>query len=225
MKKVFKHEELDIGYDDLVADTRETGRVYVAPDGSRYPSVTTVLGILSEDSIREWRQRVGEEEANKVSHRASNRGTAVHSIIEKYLRNEDTSDNLPHIKQSLANLRPILDKSIGKIFGLETALYSRHLGMAGRCDCIAEWNGVPSIVDFKTSKRIKKKENIASYFAQASAYAIMFEERTGLAIPNTVIVMDVDDNHPLIFEEHRDNFVELLLSTKKEYDRRKLFSH
>tara|TARA_A100001388_G_C28715607_1_gene473629 strand:- start:309 stop:986 length:678 start_codon:yes stop_codon:yes gene_type:complete len=225
MKRVFEHEELDIGYDDLVADTRETGRVYVAPDGSRYPSVTTVLGILSEDSIREWRQRVGEEEANKVSHRASNRGTAVHSIIEKYLRNEDTSDNLPHIKQSLANLRPILDKSIGKIFGLETALYSRHLGMAGRCDCIAEWNGVPSIIDFKTSKRIKKKENIASYFAQASAYAIMFEERTGLAIPNTVIVMDVDDNHPLIFEEHRDNFVELLLSTKKEYDRRKLFSH
>ena len=225
MKKVFEHEKLDIGYDDLVADTRETGRVYVAPDGSRYPSVTTVLGILSEDSIREWRQRVGEEEANKVSHRASNRGTAVHSIIEKYLRNEDTSDNLPHIKQSLANLRPILDKSIGKIFGLETALYSRHLGMAGRCDCIAEWNGVPSIIDFKTSRRIKKKENIASYFAQASAYAIMFEERTGLAIPNTVIVMDVDDNHPLIFEEHRDNFVELLLSTKKEYDRRKLFSH
>ena len=225
MKRVFKHEELDIGYDDLVADTRETGRVYVAPDGSRYPSVTTVLGILSEDSIREWRQRVGEEEANKVSHRASNRGTAVHSIIEKYLRNEDTSDNLPHIRQSLANLRPILDKSIGKIFGLETALYSRHLGMAGRCDCIAEWNGVPSIIDFKTSRRIKKKENIASYFAQASAYAIMFEERTGLAIPNTVIVMDVDDNHPLIFEEHRDNFVELLLSTKKEYDRRKLFSH
>lgn len=225
MKRAFEYEELDIGYDDLVADTRETGRVYVAPDGSRYPSVTTVLGILSEDSIREWRQRVGEEEANKVSHRASNRGTAVHSIIEKYLRNEDTSDNLPHIKQSLANLRPILDKSIGKIFGLETALYSRHLGMAGRCDCIAEWNGVPSIIDFKTSRRIKKKENIASYFAQASAYAIMFEERTGLAIPNTVIVMDVDDNHPLIFEEHRDNFVELLLSTKKEYDRRKLFSH
>ena len=149
----------------------------------------------------------------------------MHAIVERYLRNEDTTDYLPHIRQSLENLRPILDKSIGKIFGLETALYSRHLGMAGRCDCIAEWNGVPSIIDFKTSKRIKKKENIASYFAQASAYAIMFEERTGLAIPNTVIVMDVDDNHPLIFEEHRDNFVELLLSTKKEYDRRKLFSH
>ena len=217
--------ELDIGYDDLVADTRETGRVYVAPDGSSYPSVTTVLSILGEDSIRAWRARVGEEEANKISHRASSRGTAVHSIVERYLRNEDTSDDLPHIKQSLANLRPILDQSIGKIFGLETALYSRHLGMAGRCDCIAEFDGVPSIIDFKTSRYPKQKEKISNYFAQASAYAIMFEERTGLAIPNTVIVMDVDDQGPLVFKEHRDNYIDLLLDTKKEYDRRKLFSH
>lgn len=223
MKKVFEHEKIDIGYEDLVADTGETGRVYVAPDGSRFPSVTTVLSILSEDAIRAWRLRVGEEEANKVGHRASNRGSAVHSIIEGYLKNEDTKDYLPHVKQSLQNLRPILDRSIGRIFGLETALFSRHLGLAGRCDCIAEWNGVPSIIDFKTSRRIKKKENISGYFAQASAYAIMFEERTGMAIPNTVIVMDVDDEQPLIFEEHRDNFVDLLLDTKAEYDRRKLF--
>ena len=223
MKRVFEHEKIDIGYEDLVADTSETGRVYVAPDGSRFPSVTTVLSILSEDAIRAWRLRVGEEEANKVGHRASNRGTAVHSIIEGYLKNEDTKDYLPHVKQSLQNLRPILDRSIGRIFGLEVALFSRHLGLAGRCDCIAEWNGVPSIIDFKTSRRIKKKENISGYFAQASAYAIMFEERTGMAIPNTVIVMDVDDEQPLIFEEHRDNFVDLLLDTKAEYDRRKLF--
>ena len=225
MTRIFEHVKIDIGYDDLVADTRETGRVYVAPDGSSYPSVTTVLSILGEDSIRAWRARVGEEEANKISHRASSRGTAVHSIVERYLRNEDTSDNLPHIKQSLANLRPILDKSIGKIFGLETALYSRHLGMAGRCDCIAEFDGVPSIIDFKTSRYPKQKEKISNYFAQASAYAIMFEERTGLAIPNTVIVMDVDDQGPLVFKEHRDNYIDLLLDTKKEYDRRKLFSH
>jgi hypothetical protein len=225
MRKVFEHVDLDIGYNDLVTDTRETGRVYVAPDGSSYPSVTTVLSILGEDSIRAWRARVGEEEANKISHRASSRGTAVHSIVERYLRNEDTSDNLPHIKQSLANLRPILDQSIGKIFGLETALYSRHLGMAGRCDCIAEFDGVPSIIDFKTSRYPKQKEKISNYFAQASAYAIMFEERTGLAIPNTVIVMDVDDQGPLVFKEHRDNYIDLLLDTKKEYDRRKLFSH
>ena len=223
MKRVFEHEKIDIGYEDLVADTSETGRVYVAPDGSRFPSVTTVLSILSEDAIRAWRLRVGEEEANKVGHRASNRGTAVHSIIEGYLKNEPTDDYLPHIKQSLQNLRPILDQSIGKIFGLEVALFSRHLGMAGRCDCIAEFDGVPSIVDFKTSRRVKKKEHISNYFAQASAYAIMFEERTGLAIPNTVIVMDVDESKPIVFKEHRDNYVDLLLETKAEYDRRQLF--
>ena len=225
MKRVFEHEKIDIGYEDLVADTSETGRVYVAPDGSRFPSVTTVLSILSEDAIRAWRLRVGEEEANKVGHRASNRGTAVHSIIEGYLKNEPTDDYLPHIKQSLQNLRPILDQSIGKIFGLETALFSGYLGMAGRCDCVAEFDGVPSIVDFKTSKRVKKKENISNYFAQMSAYAIMFEERTGMPITNTVIVMDVDDNEPLVFKEHRDNWTKLLIDTKKEYDRRKLFSH
>ena len=91
------------------------------------------------------------------------------------------------------------------------------------CAVFAEYNGIPSIVDFKTSRRVKKKDKISNYFAQASAYAIMFEERTGLAIPNTVIVMDVDDNEPLVFKEHRDNYTELLLNTKKEYDRRKLF--
>ena len=223
MKRVFEHVELDLGYDDLVTDTTAERRLYLAPDGSKFPSVTTVLGILSEDAIRAWRARVGEDVANKIGHRASNRGSAVHSIIEGYLKNEDTKDYLPHVKQSLQNLRPILDRSIGRIFGLEVALFSRHLGLAGRCDCIAEWNGVPSIIDFKTSRRIKKKENISGYFAQASAYAIMFEERTGMAIPNTVIVMDVDDEQPLIFEEHRDNFVDLLLDTKAEYDRRKLF--
>ena len=95
--------------------------------------------------------------------------------------------------------------------------------MAGRCDCIAEFDGVPSIVDFKTSLRPKKKEHISNYFAQASAYAIMFEERTCLAVPNTVIVMDVDESKPIVFKEHRDNYVDLLLKTKAEYDRRQLF--
>ena len=223
MSRVFEHVELDLGYDDLDTDTTRERRLYVTPDGSKFPSVTTVLSIINEESIRRWRLRVGEEEANKVGHRASNRGSAVHSIIEGYLKNESTNDYLPHIKQSLASLRPVLDKSIGKIFGLETALYSRHLGMAGRCDCIAEFDGVPSIIDFKTSRWPKKKEKITNYFAQASAYAIMFEERTGMAIPNTVILMDVDDYGPVVFKEHRDNYIELLLETKAEYDRRQLF--
>ena len=219
----FQHEKMDLGYLDLDSVTSKRGRCYRDPSGVEYPSVTTVLKILSEDSIRKWRKRVGDEEANRVSSRASSRGTQVHSIVEDYLNNENTRDYFPHVKQSLQNLRPILDKSIGRIFGLEVALFSSYLGMAGRCDCIAEFDGVPSIVDFKTSLRPKKKEHISNYFAQASAYAIMFEERTGLAVPNTVIVMDVDESKPIVFKEHRDNYVDLLLETKAEYDRRQLF--
>lgn len=219
----FIHETIDLGYDDLSCETTVSGRTYVDPDGSSYPSITSVLSILSEEAIAKWRARVGEDEANRVGHRASNRGTMVHSIIEKYLLNESTTDFLPHIRQSLENVRPILDKSIGKIFGLETPLYSRHLGLAGRCDCVAEFDGVPSIVDFKTSKRIKHHSKISNYFAQMAGYAVMWEERTGMPIVNTVIVMDVDDHEPLVFREHRDNHIDLLIDTKKEFDRRKLF--
>jgi len=221
----FKHETIDLGYGDLVADTQPTGRTYVTPDGVRYPSITTVLGILSEAGIAAWRKRVGEEEANRVGGRASARGTLVHSIVEKYLLNESTTDYLPHIRQSLENLRPILDSRIGTIYGLEVPLYSSYLGVAGRCDCVAEFDGVPSIVDFKTSRKPKKKEWISNYFAQMAGYAVMWEERTGMPITNTVIIMDVDDNEPLVFKEHRDNHIQLLIDTKKEYDTRKLFSH
>ena len=219
----FIHETINLGYDDLVAETTKSGRTYVDPAGNQYPSITTVLSILSEESIAAWRAKVGEEEANRVSRQASGRGTLVHEIVEKYLKNESTSDFLPHILQSLENLRPILDQRVGKILGLEAPLYSRHLGLAGRVDCIAEFDGVLSIIDFKTSRRPKTKDKIPNYFAQMAGYAVMFEERTGIPIVNTVIIMDVDGSQPLVFKEHRDNYIELLIETKKEYDRRKLF--
>lgn len=220
----FIHEKIDLGYNDLVDDTSESGRTYIDPDGNRYVSITTVLSILNEESIQAWRAKVGEEQANKISAQATGRGTAVHNIIERYLKNEDTTDALPHIKQSLENLRPILNKSIGKIFGIEAPLFSRHLGLAGRVDCVAEWDGVPSIIDFKTSRRPKRKDQISNYFAQMAGYAVMWEERTGMPITNTVIVMDVDNHHPMLYKEHRDNHIQLLIDTKKEYDRRKVFN-
>ena len=223
--KIFSHDKIDVGYKDLTAETTDTGRTYNAPNGKSYPSVTTVLSILTEDSIRAWRNRVGEEQADIVSSKASRRGTKVHSIIEKYLNNEDTSEFLPHIQQSLKNLKPILDNDIGTIFGLEVALYSDHLGVAGRCDCIAQYNGVPSIIDFKTSKYKKKKEKISNYFAQGAAYAIMWEERTGMVIPNVVVIMDVDHEKPDVFVEHRDNYTKLLKETIDEYRTRKMFGH
>ena len=223
--KIFSHRHIDVGYKDLTAETTDTGRTYNAPNGKSYPSVTTVLSILTEDAIRSWRDRVGEEQADIVSGKASRRGTKVHSIVEKYLNNEDTSKFLPHIQQSLENLKPVLDNDIGTIFGLEVALYSDHLGVAGRCDCIAQYNGVPSIIDFKTSRYIKKKEKISNYFAQGAAYAIMWEERTGMVIPNVVVIMDVDHEKPVVFVEHRDNYTKLLKETIDEYRTRKMFGH
>ena len=222
---MFHHDKINIGYKDLDATTTDTGRAYTLPNGKSYPSVTTVLSILTEDAIRSWRDRVGEEQADIVSGKASRRGTKVHSIVEKYLNNEDTSKFMPHVQQSLENLKPILDEHIGYIFGLEVALYSDHLGIAGRCDCVAQFNGVPSIIDFKTSRYIKKKEKISNYFAQGAAYAIMWEERTGMVIPNVVVIMDVDHEKPLVFVEHRDNYTKLLKDTIDEYRTRKMFGH
>lgn len=220
---MFEYEKIDIGYEDLVAETSKSGRVYTTPDGNKFPSITTVLSILSEESIAKWRARVGEEEANRVSLKASGRGTLVHEIVEDYLNNKDTSSYMPHIQQSLKNIKPILDNNIDKIYALEVPLYSKHLGVAGRVDCVGVFNGVPSIIDFKTSKRKKSADMISNYFAQMAGYAVMWEERTGMPIVNTVIIMDVDDEEPIVFKQHRDNHIQLLIDTIKEYKIRKMF--
>ena len=153
----FIHEKIDMGYDHLDRAEHADGRRYVTLDGNAYPSVTTVLSIINEEKIAAWRQKVGEEKANQIGTQAANRGTLVHEIIEKYLHNEDTSDYLPHIQQSLKNLKPLLDKHITKVYATECPLYSDYLKLAGTCDCIAEWDGVPTIVDFKTSTSEKKR--------------------------------------------------------------------
>lgn len=220
----FLHEKIDLGYEDLRAVTQPDGRTYETPEGS-YPSVTTVLKLLSQDSIAAWRKRVGEDVANQISYRAANRGTAVHSIVERYLNNEDINYSLeqPHIVQSLKNLKPILDKRLSVIFALEAPLYSKHLGVAGRVDCVGMFDGVPSIIDFKTSRKHKKKEWIENYFIQESAYAIMWEERTGMPCPNLVTVMDVDNEEPQVFVEHRDNWTKKLLRTIELYKQQKFW--
>lgn len=223
MKK-FEHLNIDLGYEDLSADTTDSGRVYTTPDG-KYPSITTVLSILSEDGIRAWRARVGEEEANKISRVAATRGTNVHAIIEKYLNNEeDYADGyLPNIIGNFKDVQPILDSKIGRIHAQEVPLYSNHLRVAGRVDCVGEFDGTLSIIDFKTSRKLKKKEWIDGYFIQAAAYAIMYEERTGTPITQLVILIAVDNESPQIFIEHRDNWTKKLLETIKEYETRKLF--
>ena len=190
----FLHEPVDLGYDDLIAVTKDSGRVYTDPNNNTYPSITTVLSILSEDAIKAWRASVGEEEANRISKTASNRGTAVHDLLERYVNNESDFDKEvePHIMQSFYDVKPVLDKCLTKVYAQEAGLYSERLGVAGRVDCVGEWNGIDSIIDYKTSKKLKKKEWIDSYFMQSTAYAIMWEERTGIPINQLVVVIAVD---------------------------------
>ncbi len=217
---MFCHEKVDYGYEDLVVSNSPMGRFYTSPTGNSYPSITTVLGELSRDSIADWRARVGVEEANKISERASRRGTAVHDILEKYVNNKVIPDDtLPHIKNSYLKLKPILDKRLTKVYGQEIPLYSDMIELAGRVDLVGVWDGVPSIIDYKTSSKLKKKEWCEGYFMQCAFYAIAWEERTGMATPNIVIVMDVDNHDPVVFVEHRDNWIDKLKSAKEFYYR------
>jgi len=222
LKKKFNHNIIELGYDDLVAETTDTGRTYKCPDGSSFNSVTTVLKVLSEDAIQAWRRRVGEDVANKIGVRAANRGTAVHSIIERYLDNnvEYDKDVMPDVLSTFKDVQPILDEHISEILGLEAPLYSKHLKLAGRVDCVGVFDNKLSIIDFKTSRKIKKKEWIHNYFAQASAYAIMFEERTGIPVPQLVIIIAVDNEEPQVFIEKRDDWTDLLFKAKQIYESR-----
>ena len=222
MRKKFNHNIIELGYEELVAETTDTGRTYKCPDGSSFNSVTTVLKVLSEDAIQAWRRRVGEDVANKIGVRAANRGTAVHSIIERYLDNdvEYDKDVMPDVLSTFKDVQPILDEHISEILGLEAPLYSKHLKLAGRVDCVGVFDNKLSIIDFKTSRKIKKKEWIHNYFAQASAYAIMFEERTGIPVPQLVIIIAVDNEEPQVFVEKRDDWTELLFKAKEIYESR-----
>ena len=225
--KTFEHVGVNLGYDDLLAETGQKGRFYSTPTGSKYPSITTVLSILSEDFIREWRAAVGEEEANRVSRQAATRGTKIHALAEDYINNKpiDIEKQLPHNVAMFKSMQPVLDKNIGKVYAQEVPLYSDYLRLAGRVDCIAEWNGVLSIIDFKTSKSPKKKEWIEKYFIQETFYAIAFEERTGIPIKQLVTVIGVDHAEPQVFIEDRDNWDKKLIEATNEFYRRKLFDH
>jgi genome maintenance exonuclease 1 len=202
---------------DLKSTTFPDGkRYYTLPDGTKLPSVTTVIGAKGKEAIMKWRKRVGEEEANKISRKASSRGTNVHTLCERYLNNEPVGEIMPDAKAMFLPLKPILNR-INNIHYQECALWSVNLGMAGRVDCIGEFDGVLSVIDFKTSKRIKKKEDIDSYFAQCVAYACMYEELIGTGIDQIVIIMAVDNEEPLVFIEKTADHLNTLLEYIKFY--------
>lgn len=170
-------------------------KFYILPTGERLPSVTTVLSKFHNQNLAGWRKSVGEEYANKVSTRAKNRGTAVHDLCERYVLNDPD-----YMKGSCAvhvstfmDIKSILDTHITKIYGIEFPLYSIGLNTAGTADLLCDWNGMPAIVDFKTSAKIKKEEWIQSYFEQATVYSIMATHQLKIPFHKFVVVMMMDN--------------------------------
>jgi hypothetical protein len=221
--KSFNHVKLSELDFELESTTTEKGRVYKVPGGELYPSITTVLSAYNKKAIMEWRQRVGEKTANEISRKASGRGTKLHNTVENYLLNEMTDMKMqtmmPDIKEMFFDMRKIIDENIGDIYGIEQPLYSHKLKLAGRCDCIAEWNGELAIVDWKTASRTKDKDHIQNYFMQATAYAEMFEERTGRAIDTIVVAISVQSESPQLFVEKKSKYLLPLNEYNERYQR------
>jgi genome maintenance exonuclease 1 len=200
--------------DDLKSQTLSDGkRYYTLPDGTNLPSVTTVLGAMKKDAIMAWRKRVGDEVANAISKKATSRGTNVHTLCERYLNNDSLGDIMPDAKEMFNDIKPLLDQ-IDNIHYQEQALWSTKLGLAGRVDCIAEFAGTLSVIDFKTSKKVKSIKDIEDYFWQTTAYALMYEELVGTPIDQVVIIMAVENSKPLLFiqktEDHIDGLVKAI---------------
>lgn len=202
---------------ELSSETLTDGkRFYQLPDGTKLPSVTTVIGATKKEAIQAWRNRVGEETANKISRKASGRGTAVHKLCEDYLNNEEVKMGMPDAYEMFLSIKPLLNR-INNIHYQEQTLWSTQLNMAGRVDCIAEFDGTLSVIDFKTSAKVKTSDDIQDYFWQTTAYALMYEELIGEPIHDVVIVMAVQDNRPILFKQRTEDHIKGLANAISYY--------
>lgn len=191
------------------------GRRYVTPSGSAYPSVTTVLGATKDQSgLDGWRQRIGEKEAAWETKRAGTRGTGMHDLCERFIRNEkiDLRREFPVPAQLFSQVRPYLSAHVNNVRGIECSLYSDYLKIAGTADLVAEWDGKLAIIDYKSSNKNKEADWIVDYWIQTSIYAIAWEERTGIPINKLVVLMGVEQStKPLLFEDTRKNWQDAAL--------------
>jgi genome maintenance exonuclease 1 len=191
------------------------GRRYKVPSGKLYPSVTTVTGHLDKDWYTSWVARVGKEEADRISKKATDRGTRIHALCEDHLLGKNPMPELVDMDM-WSDLKPVIDK-IDNIHALESKLYSDKLEVAGTVDCIAEFDGRLSVIDFKTSKNPKDINNIEHYFIQATAYSVMFQELYDIAIPDITIIIGVDHDKPQIFHQKRKGFIQQLIDLRQSF--------
>jgi hypothetical protein len=178
-------------------------------EGKNYPSITTVLNIRKKDGLVEWRKNVGEEVANYEMRRAANRGKATHTLVEQYLKGETPSERGVLPLGLFKLLKPYVDQ-INNVHCLETIMYSHKLTIAGQVDCIAEYNGKLSVIDFKTANKERNEGWVDNYFLQTTAYAIMYEELFGKPIEQIVILIAGEDGSVSCFKKDKKEFIEPL---------------
>lgn len=218
--KTFVHTP--ISFAPPIREDREGGRVYVTPEGNVYPSATTILGAVGDKTwLEEWRNRIGHEEAHRITSQSARRGTELHAIVERYIGNDPNylGNPTPIYYDLFRQVKPRIDQSLGNVYGIEIGLYSDYLKASGTSDLIAEWDGVLSVVDWKNARYFKKLEDIEGYFVQTDMYAVMFEERTRKPVPQLVIVMAVEGNagEALVFKQKRKDWDKKMLSSVEEY--------
>ena len=210
----------------ITATNNNGVRLYNTPEGNKYPSITTVLSVRNKKGLMEWRKRVGNDVANHIARTAASRGTKVHHMCEDYLNNMETEwpkKWAEHKKNFLpyclfSQLKPVL-ANIDNIYSQEAGIYSDKYKIAGRVDCIAEYNGVLSIIDFKTSTKERKDEWNENYYIQGSAYAEMFSERTGIEISQIVILVVTGDGTVQEFIKEKYEYLDALIETVTEWSK------
>lgn len=199
---------------DIRVDNTPNGRYYITPEGNRYHSVTTALGKVTDTSwVQEWKDRVGEEEANRVSKQAMAKGSALHGLCEQYLLNDPQFKKnliraMPTTLGSFASVRPVLDRYVEGVLGIELPLYSDVLKAAGRTDAVVFYKKTNIVVDFKTTKSQdpKTESDIQSYFYQTTAYAMMVEERYNIDVPAIMIIL-TNGFGVQVFTRRKDKYV------------------
>ena len=219
---MFNFIDVDVNEVDVDPVSKDGVRFYPIPGADKYyPSVTSVTSFKNAQFFAEWRRRIGETEANRITARATQRGTAFHSMAEDHFRGTlDVNkylENNPLSVRMFQSAKTTLNR-INNIHCLETFLYSHYLGLAGRVDCIAEFDGELAVVDFKTSTKEKSEEHIEHYFVQETAYAAMFLERTGIEVKKIVTLIAVEDGSIQVFEKYNlDDYLQLLKTYIEEF--------
>ena len=223
----FKFVDVELEPLEVEPVNKDGVRFYRLPKTDKYyPSVTSITSFKNAKFFKEWRTKIGEDEANRITARATQRGTAFHSIAEDYINGEldldKYLDNNPLSVRMFQSAKDTLNR-IDNIHCLESFLYSHYLGLAGRVDCIAEFDGELAVIDFKTSTKEKKEEHIENYFVQETAYAAMFLERTGIEVKKIVTLIATEEGSIQIFQKHNlDDYLHLLKSYIEEFVRGKV---